>query len=338
MKLRSKPVERAKKYIQNKLYTAFCLIIERPPFSKWVIEYFYKFVIGPESDRCLKRGYLPMRVHYYSPVPDLEDLKQRKVWGKKSELQGIDFNAKRHLSFLKKLGKKFGKECNWSSRPGREEEFVMGNQSFLFGCAASLHSMIREFKPKKIIEIGSGNSSIIISEAIGKNRAESGHKTQYTIIDPYPGAKIEKKKVPHDRLVKKRVELLNPKFFDQLSQNDILFIDSGHTVRIGSDVNYLYLDVLPRLKPGVIIHCHDIDLPYEYPQCYATDNRFRQFWTESYLLQAFLACNDKFDILLPMTYLMKNYKKEFKKLFPHYDPSIPGGRLAISPSFWMRRK
>jgi hypothetical protein len=137
------------------------------------------------------------------------------------------------------------------------------------------------------------------------------------------------------QLVKERVEILNVNFFDQLGKDDVLFIDSGHVVRIGGDVNYLILDILPRLAPGVIIHFHDVGLPCDYPKVYATNPQFRVFWTEAYLLQAFLCYNDKFEILLAMNYLMTECQDVFRAAFPLYDPCK---HRAVSGSFWIRRK
>lgn len=131
------------------------------------------------------------------------------------------------------------------------------------------------------------------------------------------------------------MELLDVDFFSQLQANDVLFVDSGHTVRMGSDVNYLILEVLPRLAPQVIAHFHDIGLPGEYPKVYATNPRFRMFWTEAYLLQAFLCLNNRFEILLAMQYLMTEQKETFQAAFPSYDPER---QSAISGSFWIRRR
>jgi hypothetical protein len=135
-------------------------------------------------------------------------------------------------------------------------------------------------------------------------------------------------------MIRERVELTDISRFKELGPNDILFIDSGHTVRTGSDVNFLYLEVLPRLSPGVIIHSHDIGLPYEYQKVYFTNPSFRVFWTEAYLLQAFLSLNPHFEIMLAMNYLMMNHKEKFCKAFPHYNPAI---HKATSGSFWIRR-
>jgi len=287
---------------------------------------------GRGSQACLDQGFLPVPVHFYSPLPDIKDLEQRQVWDQKSELPGIDFRPQSQLELLEGLGK-FGSECNWPLNPTmRPLDFFVNNQSFSFGCAGALYVMIRHFKPKRIIEVGSGNSSKVIYQAITKNQTETKQKTHYTIIDPYPSDYISQ--IPNAELIAERVELVNPKIFEQLSENDLLFIDSSHSVKIGGDVTFLYLEVLPRLKPGVVIHTHDIDLPYEYPKAYATSETFRQFWTEQYLLQAFLIGNRDFEVLLGMHYIQTNQKDAFQKAFPHYDPAK---HLFTSGSFWYRR-
>jgi hypothetical protein len=290
---------------------------------------------GAGSERCLKRKCLPVPIHYYSPIPDIEDLEKRKVWDKKSQLTGIDFPIEKQLEFIKILGEKYGSECDWPLSPtGNPAQFYVNNVSFSYGCAAVLHSMIRYFKPKKIIEIGSGNSSLVISEAITDNRNEN-FPVEYVIIDPYPLDIIKNELKNITKLIIEKGELMDSAFFDQLQKNDILFIDSGHTVKTGSDVNYLILDILPRIKPGVVIHFHDISLPYEYPKIYYTNPQFRVFWTEAYLLQAFLSFNPYFEVLLAMNLIMKDKAGDFQRSFPHYDPDI---HKSISGSFWIRRK
>lgn len=291
---------------------------------------------GSETDLCLEQGFLPMPVHFYSPVPDIEDLNRRQVWRKKSELIGIDFQPNNQVKLLSELGEKFGNECNWPGKPIDSDscEFYTENTSFSFGCAAGLHSILRFYKPHRVIEIGSGFSSLIISSTLAINRSE-GDPGNYIVIDPYPALITENCLPELTQVVKERVELTDLTLFAQLQENDVLFIDSGHTVRTGGDVNYLYLDVLPRLAPGVIVHIHDICLPYDYPRIYFTNPQFRVFWTEAYLLQAFLTYNSQFEILLAMNYLMIDKTEEFKHAFKHYDPEI---HKLISGSFWIRRK
>lgn len=286
---------------------------------------------GYGSNKCLKKGFLPLPVHFYSPIPDIKDLNKRKIWDKRNKLTGISFNAKEQLKLIATLGRKFGQECFWPLNPTKNPaDFYIDNTGFSFGCAALLYTMIKESNPQKIIEIGSGQSSKIIAQAIMANK----NNCYYTIIDPYPGKYVAGKKIKFNRLIKKRVELTDPKIFDQLDKNDILFIDSSHTVKIGSDVNFLFLEILPRLRPGVIVHIHDIALPYEYSKSYATNESFRQFWTEQYLLQSFLIGNHHYKVLLAMAYIMKDHLSEFKRAFQHYKPEI---HKLTSGSFWMRK-
>ena len=291
---------------------------------------------GIGTDACLERGCLPMLVHYYSPVPDIADLGQRRVWDSRSDLTGIDFRPEEQVAFLSRLGQEFGNECKWPRTPTSDPlQFYTDNNSFSFGCAASLHCILRYFKPKQVIEVGSGNSSLVISSALGLRGGDhSQPKCEYTIVDPYPEEIISKSLPGLTRLIKERVELTDIKLFDQLRENDVLFIDSSHTVRTGGDVNYLILDVLPRLAPGVIVHFHDISLPYEYSQVYFTNPSFRVFWTEAYLLQAFLSLNSQYEILLAMNYLMSDCLEEFCSAFPHFEPAK---NWANSGSFWIRR-
>ena len=165
----------------------------------------------------------------------------------------MDFHPDVQMAVLTKLGREFGKECPWSPTPTvNRDEFYTENDSFSFGCAAGTHCMIRHFKPRHVIEIGSGRSSRIIAGALQRNAMESHVTAEYTIIDPYPSPEIESGLPGVTRLVKQRVECQEMALFDRLEANDVLFIDSGHTVRIGGDVNFLILDVLPRLAPGVI--------------------------------------------------------------------------------------
>src|SRR5262249_23664389 len=136
-----------------------------------------------------------------------------------------------------------------------------------------------------------------------------------------------------------KVEDIDLEFFSQLQSGDILFIDSSHTVKIGGDVNYLFLEVLPRLKPGVIVHVHDIFLPFDYRRDWVKE-RLR-FWTEQYLLQAFLTFNSEFEVLMANHYLMHRYLEDLKAAFPNLEnlkAALPSSVKWDGGSFWMRRR
>jgi hypothetical protein len=290
---------------------------------------------GMGTDACLKRRCLPMPVHYYSPVPDVEDLRERKIWSRRSDLAGVDMREDAQVTLLKELGKEFGEECVWPAEPtGDPTQFFTNNSGFSYGCAAGTHMIVRRFKPRRVIEIGSGSSSRVLAAALCMNAQERPHSMpEYTVVDPYPAEGLQS--LPGlTRLLRQRVELLDFSTFLDLQANDVLFIDSGHTVRIGGDVNFLILDILPRLAPGVVVHFHDIPMPYEYAEVYCTNHRFRMFWTESYLLQAFLSLNDSYEVLLAMNYLMTDRPEVFRAALRHYLPRVHG---LPSHSFWIRR-
>jgi len=186
--------------------------------------------------------------------------------------------------------------------------------------------MVRRFQPRRIIEVGSGFSSLVLGQAAAKNESSA-----LICIDPFPHAVVrENNRVPAlQSLIDSKVQELDVKFFSQLESGDILFIDSSHTVKTGGDVNYLFLEVLPRLKPGVIVHVHDIFFPSEYRRDWVLQ-QFR-FWTEQYLLQAFLIFNREFEVLIANSYLNHYYAPDLKAVFPNL-------RRWIGGSFWMRRK
>ncbi|MCX6056684.1 MAG: class I SAM-dependent methyltransferase [Chloroflexi bacterium] len=322
--------------INNKLFGKKMLFILLSPFMPLLVKVFRHVAeTGNGSELCLEQGCLPMLVHYYSPVPEIADLGRRYIWKEKSELPGVDFHPDRQVQILNSLGEQYGHECSWPPvSTGNPTDFFTENNSFSFGCAASLHSILRYYKPHKVLEIGSGNSSLIFSGALTQNALES-HPSDYTVVDPYPSPLLQHILPCLTKVIPERVELMNIALFEDLKTNDVLFIDSGHTVRTGSDVNFLFLEVLPRLAHGVIVHIHDIGLPFEYPEVYFTNPSFRMFWTESYLLQAFLTFNSQYDVLLALNYLMSEKRQEFMLAFPKYDPSK---HKAASGSFWMQRK
>lgn len=287
---------------------------------------------GLGTDAALRMGALPLPVHFYSPVPDLDDMRKRQIWSRRSKLSGIEFQPEHQIDFLRRLGADFGAECQWPVKSTDPAQFHTDNSGFSYSCAAPLHTIIRSLKPKRIIEVGSGNSTRVIAAAMRAN-ARDGSPGTYTVIDPYPDEKTKAIEGITNFLVE-RVELVDVAEFEKLGENDILFIDSGHTVRIGGDVNFLFLDVLPLLKPGVHVHIHDIPMPYEYSEVYFTNPSFRMLWTESYLLQAFLCLNPYYETTLAMSWIMTERRADFAAAFPHYDPTV---HVNSSSSYWIRR-
>lgn len=254
--------------------------------------------------------------HYYSPVSDVNKLKKSKeIWAKKSELPAIQVDLYKHLTNLRDICLPF------------QQEFL-GNKTYLnavknnvglgygFIEAQALHAFIRSKKPKKIIEVGSGVSTYCMLKAVEINQKEENKNTQITCIDPFPSKKIKARQ--DINLVKNKVQSVPVSKFKDLSAGDFLFIDSSHTVRPGGDVNYLILEVLPRLSSGVFVHFHDIYLPYDYPRTVLKS--FFQ-WMETSLLRAFLINNEKVRIAFSLSQLHYDRQEDLKKVFPDYVPA-----------------
>ncbi|MGC1324020.1 MAG: class I SAM-dependent methyltransferase [Candidatus Udaeobacter sp.] len=272
-----------------------------------------------------RHGFHVTPVHFYEPIPDTQSLPET-LWTQPGELVGIDMNDSMQLDLLRNHFPRFRPEYDqFPSKPtGEPGRFYSNNGLFDGTDALVAYCMIRHFQPRLIVEVGSGFSSIIAAEAIAKNK-----NSALICIEPFPPDFLRKGFPGLHSLIEKKVEDIDLEFFSQLQSGDILFIDSSHTVRIGGDVNYLFLEVLPRLKPGVIVHVHDIFFPFDYRRDWVMDEL--RFWSEQYLLQAFLSFNSEFEVLIANHYLAHYYLEDFKRTFPH-SPWWSGG------SFWMRRK
>jgi hypothetical protein len=271
-----------------------------------------------------KMGFYIIPVHFYEPIPCSQDLllNSKKIW-QSSELFGIDMNDKVQLEFLCQVFPQYTSEYE-----SLNSELTKGDLGAVD--KAALYTMVRHFRPSKIIEIGSGASTYIFTKAIIANKQDN-LSPEYIVVDPYP-SKTVKKIVQENNftLIQDKCENLDLGFFSQLKSGDLLFIDSTHVVKTGGEVNFLLLDVLPRLPKGVIVHFHDIFLPFEYPEIWVLKEH--KFWTEQYLLQAFLICNNSFEVLLGCSYAHSKYSEKLELAIPDYDPkSMPSG------SFWLRR-
>lgn len=291
---------------------------------------------GRVFDFFQKTGFNVVLNHFYSPIPDVASLKKRpELWTKPSELVGIDMNLKGQLTTLQTIIKPYTSELIAQVNDATPQDpYYWQNHAFGPASAFTLYGIIRHFKSKQVIEIGSGYSTAVSALAALKNRAD-GIKTSFMAIEPYPNPILKKGFPGLSTLMQEKVEEIDIAFFEKLGRDDVLFIDSSHVSKTGSDVNYLYLNILPRLKPGVIIHIHDIFFPYEYPKNWVVKSG--RFWNEQYLLQAFLACNDQFEVLWSGSYAHAKAEKELKKDIPKI-PGVSERENYFSSSFWFRRK
>lgn len=255
-------------------------------------------------------------VHYYSPIPNILELQRtRDVWARKSELPGLSVNLDEQVSTLKSicipyLGEYAG---NKVYREGVARHFGPG---YGYIEAQALHAFIRYYKPKRIVEVGSGVSSYCMLRAAEANARETGVCPRIVSIEPH-ASKSLKNLSSSIELVQRQVQTVPLELFRELEENDLLFIDSSHTVKPGGDVNYLILEVLPRLQRGVVVHFHDISFPYDYRR--STLQTFLH-WTETSLLRAFLIFNNKASIIVSLSHLHYERQSNLREVFPEYNP------------------
>jgi hypothetical protein len=257
-------------------------------------------------------------VHFYSPIPDTRELsKNKQFWFKESSLTGIDFNLSKQIA----LGQTLSRYKNeFSILPSYETVSSFGLGSGYGEIEALLlYAMIRHVKPSKIIEVGSGISTFFEILALEKNHIEGSMQHKLICIEPYPYPGLKSLKGV-TAIVEKKVQEIDALFFLQLEKGDILFIDSSHIVKAGSDVVFLYLEVLPNLKPGVIIHIHDIAFPFPTRFAEQVMNEL-SFGQEQYLVQALLCFNDAFKVLYCSSFMHFKHPDKLKETFPLYDPA-----------------
>lgn len=275
-----------------------------------------------------KFGFHLTQNNYYEPIPDTRNLKP-KLWIQKNKLIGINLNVKRQLKLLDTFRTLYKKEYEKFPRHETDpNQFYINNGGFESTDAEILYCMIRYFKPEKIIEIGSGSSTLLIKKAVKCNE-EEGLRTNFSVFDPFP-SQIIKSSPKISKLHITKVQEVPRSVFKLLKKNDILFIDSSHIVNIGSDVQYLILEILPSLNKGVIIHFHDIYIPNEYPKNAVLS--YYYFWNEQYILQAFLTFNNAYEILWAGNFIHLNYPSKLEAAFASYNKknTEPG-------SFWIRK-
>ncbi len=272
------------------------------------------------------------RCHFYEPIPDTREL-DNSVWENRSALVGIDIDEGTQLDLLSRFKTAFKQEYDQFPREktGVPYDYYVHNDMFEAVDGEILYCMIRHFKPGRLIEIGSGYSTLLAAKALLNNKKNhNDHSCEFIVIDPFPNRILRKGIAGVSRLVPEPVQRVPLAEFEKLRENDMLLIDSSHVLKIGSDVKYEYLEILPRLNKGVLVSLHDILLPAEYRKRWVMKDH--SFWNEQYLLQAFLAFNTSFRILWAGSYMHLKHSEKLSDAFPSYnqEQDWPGG-------FWMRR-
>ncbi len=271
--------------------------------------------------------------HFYSPVPDTVALGREpdrsRVWAAGTpELPGIDWNADAQLRLVREqLASQ--EPLRFAARAtGDPTEYHESNELFSPLDAWALQAMLRHLEPARMIEVGSGWSSLVTARV---NRELRGGDMDVTCIEPFVPDFLAGGVDGITRVLPTRVQDVPVERFLELEAGDVLFIDSSHVVKTGSDARYLYHEVLPRLRAGVVVHAHDIFLPAEYPEQWVLSGRG---WNEQYILQSFLAFNSAFEVLLAMAWLASTHPDTLEAA----GFSAARVRAVGAGSFWMRRR
>jgi hypothetical protein len=265
--------------------------------------------------------------HYYSPIFDVDDLKRRQesIWGTRTTptVAGIDLNSESQLSLLKHF-ESYYTDFPFPASKQAELRYYSENRYYGYTDGLMFYFMIRHFKPSRIIEAGSGFSSALMLDMHDIFETPS----LLTFIDPET-TRLESFLRTGDKefatFIGRTVQSVDNALFLTLEKNDILFIDSSHVTKTGSDVNFLLLEILPQLQAGVIIHIHDIFYPFVYPEKW-TFNGVN--WNETYLVKALLANSNRYKILLFSDYIHLHHPEAFEK-FPITD-------LKKGQSIWLQ--
>lgn len=267
--------------------------------------------------------------HFYSPLPCIDELKQREdtIWGNmpKSFL-GIDLNEEEQIFMLESMS-----EC-YNTLPFSEKQkdgyrYYFDNSFFGYADGIILYCFLQKYRPKRIIEVGSGFSSALmldVNEHSFMSVCGGGGGVDFTFIEPYP-ERLKSLLTPHDnvRIIEEKLQDVDTDIFSSLQAGDILFIDSTHVSKIDSDVNLYLFNILPRLAKGVLIHIHDIPYPFEYYKEWIYNGRA---WNEAYMIRTFLQFNTSFKIKFWGSYFENVHKELYFKHMP-LCAKCPGGSL-----------
>jgi predicted O-methyltransferase YrrM len=267
--------------------------------------------------------------HFYSPIPSADDIAAHRrdlTQGPPRDLPGIELNDKGQLALLTRLRPYYGDQP-WSAEARPDLRYYFDNDWFSYADAIFLHCMLRDLRPRRIVEVGGGFSTAAMLDTL--ERFLDGD-VRLTCVEPHP-ERLESVMRPGDEA---RLELIRQPTqdaplepFAELGPDDVLFVDSTHVSKLRSDVNRLVLEVLPTLAAGVVVHFHDVFWPFEYPLRWVEENRA---WNELYLLRAFLCFNPAFEILLFNHLIGTRHREVLERDFPLCTRNIGG-------SLWLRR-
>lgn len=245
--------------------------------------------------------------HFYSPLTSDDDFKR---FDDRDGVPGIDLNSKSQKKLLREFAAHY-KSQPFTTKEIKKNRYYFDNDQFSYSDALSLYCFLVHFKPKNVIEVGSGYSSALMLDV---NNQFLDNAMNLTFIEPFPTRlKGLLRDEDNPEIIEDFVQGVPMDRYSHLKKGDILFIDSTHVAKTGSDVNWLYNEVLPTLNKGVIVHVHDIIYPFEYSSDWVKQGRS---WNEAYMLRCVLQDSPRYKVLFWDSYLHKHHAKDMKKAMP----------------------
>jgi predicted O-methyltransferase YrrM len=270
--------------------------------------------------------------HFYSVIPSIVSVTERasEIFSRTADVNAVDLDPAKQIEIMRDFNLMMKHPHFYS--PEKRKRFDIDNDYFSYDDAPILHCMMRRLRPKRIIEIGSGHSSACMLDT---SEFYLNDSVEFTFIDVNCSnlrRVILETDLPKVRIYERPIQEVDLAIFSALQANDLLFIDSSHVMKTGSDLQTIFFKILPMLAPGVCIHFHDIQYPFEYPM---DSIKKGFFWNESYVLRAFLMYNREFEVTFWLNYLINMNSPEVTellKIFPlsEWDRRFNNGAKAFS--------
>lgn len=261
---------------------------------------------------------------FYSPLVDPGEINLSRM-GKKRELPGVRIDMAKVSMWFREISR-YAPEFSWAPRDGATGK-VPWAETYTTLDSVVLYCLLRHLKPRRYIEVGCGVSSQVSSEALRANERQ-GVRAEAAFIEPFPGPRLEGVDL-YGRLLVKKIQEVSLADFQSLEANDVLFIDTSHVLKCQNDVEYELLHIFPSLRPGVMIHIHDIYTPYEQPEDWLLGRYAPGASNEQYAVEALLSGGDQFEVCLPLHLVGRE--------FPELVDGLLGRGVDRGQAFWMRK-
>jgi hypothetical protein len=295
---------------------------------------------------CDFNRFIPLG-HFYSPMPNSEDYDSihalsgnveadwRELEEQNNSTAGIEFNESAQLQLLAQLGDNYKTRPNFPVNKTDNIRFRFNNHYYSYADATVFYCLINRLRPRKIVDVGGGNTTRLMLDM--NDTCFKDAPMHITLVEPYP-ERIEGYMGSETALDKiySKVQHVDLNVFRSLEAGDVLFLDTTHVSKMGSEIHYLAFKIFPLLKPGVVIHIHEIFYPFEYPASFYAEGKF---WNEIYMWRAFLMHNKEYEILLFNSWLSKKHPEILRKHMPDF---FRTGRPDVNvqnegSSLWLRK-